>query len=200
MKKSLTYVYDLNKRNVKDYTDGFLLEDFYLPANNKEITEIGLIYITPNQVMAAAGCGFNHDGIVDCIQNTILDGKQTSRIYLRCYRIYEQGTIEDAYAWGFNLIHKKNKYMVTEITHEMLDVASCIQSAIETIAKSKGIKLDKDICISLRDAIIADKIKIVGDKSQLQSKETETIYGYSLSDYMAILKKLIEKYSIGLEH
>ena len=197
----ITSAYEIKKENIGEHTRNFNLDDFFWTKEKKVVTEIGLIYITPYQVMQAYGINMNHDRIIEAIERNILDNNVTSKVFLRLYRIDIPGEgIKDAFGWDFDLMHSANIDRVKAITRDMYDLALSTQNLIIKMFQSRNIKLDEDLCVFIDDIRKEKGIRLVNDRNQLSNSNVEVVYGYRLSEYMQIIKQQNEKYSQGIAH
>lgn len=187
----LSDIDDLNEESISKQSIPDYVVDFFSCSENKDDRELGLVYITPYQVMQSFfDQNGSHDEIGNFIESNILNKVVQTRLILRCYRRYMKDCPPiDTFAWDVCLQNSKVK--VREITREMYSVALAIQKYIITMIKAQGIEIDKDFCVLLDDLIEDRDIEILDDSKKFLE---ETIYGLTLKDYLQKFNSKIQPY------
>lgn len=177
----LSDIEDINKDSIAKQSTPDSLVEYYSCNENKDDRQIGLVYITPYQVMQIflERNGILHEEIAELIENQILNNQVQTRLFLRCGRRYIPNSSPISF-FSWDVFLSNSSVKVKEITKEMYSVASEIQKLVIDLMRKQGEEIDEDFCILLDDAIEYNNIEIADNPSNFVP---EPIYGCSLNDY-----------------
>ena len=185
----LSNINSLSYESIRNQSSIDCLDNFY-SGHDKHWADIGIIYITPFQVLQTfiRGLGLSHDTIIKTIESDILKNRGVSRIFMRLLRRYtSEQEFKDIFYWDVDLQFGDSMLEVREITRQMYEVASKLQEYLINMLRAEGIEVNKDNCIFLDDIIEEHNIKISND---IKTKFQEPFYGTSLNSY---IKNLLQK-------
>jgi len=167
------------------------IDNYYLGADKCSL-DIGVVYITPYQVLQAfiRKKGIIHDDIIKKIEYDILENHGESRVFMKLLRVnFSNFENEDNFYWEVNLQFGVNKLKVTQITREMYEIGLKLQEYALNLLQSEGIKINREESVFIEDLIKYYGIKVV---DSISTNLKEPFYGTSLNDYLKALQQKIK--------
>lgn len=139
------------------------IDNYYLGADKCSL-DIGVVYITPYQVLQAfiRKERIIHDDIIKKIESDILENHGESRVFMKLLRVnFSNFENEDNFYWEVNLQFGVNKLKVTQITREMYEIGLKLQKYVLNLLQSEGIKINREDSVFIEDLIKDYGIKVV---------------------------------------
>ena len=167
------------------------IDNYYLGADKCSL-DIGVVYITPYQVLQAfiRKERIIHDDIIKKIESDILENHGESRVFMKLLRVnFSNFENEDNFYWEVNLQFGVNKLKVTQITREMYEIGLKLQEYALNLLQSEGIKINREESVFIEDLIKYYGIKVV---DSISTNLKEPFYGTSLNDYLKALQQKIK--------
>ena len=167
------------------------IDNFYL-GEDKCSSDIGIVYITPYQVLQAfiRNTDIIHDNLIEKIESDILENRGESRVFMKLFRIdFSDFENEDDFYWDVNLQFGVNKLKVTQITREMYEIGLKLQEYVINLLQSEGIKINREVSVFIEDLIKDYDIKVIDN---ISTNLQEPFYGISLNDYLKALQQKIK--------
>ena len=182
---------DLSTESVQRQCSIDYIDNYYL-GTDKCSLDIGVVYITPYQVLQAfiRKQGIIHDDIIKKIESDILENHGESRVFMKLLRVnFSNFENEDNFYWEVNLQFGVNKLKVTQITREMYEIGLKLQKYVLNLLQSEGIKINREDSVFIEDLIKDYGIKVV---DSISTNLQEPFYGNSLNDYLNDLQQKIK--------